>query len=308
MSIGADEHCPVCGAGEGRPIPYRPDDFEYGVDIASWFRLQGCDACGSEYVLPRPTLDELAAMYPREYYAYGGEMGWLWRTLYERRCRQEAKRLLALMPRRPVRLFDVGAGDCRHFQAIAPLGAFQFAGVEMNAAMASAARRAGFDVAEGAFEEYNAGPRAGTADILTMNHLIEHVLDPGAMLDKARTILADGGVLYGRTPKLGSIGLRVFKRYWGGYHFPRHLHLFSASSLAALIQRHGFHDVEIREDLNLFPALSLQNFLVGHLKLGLALNGGHTRLWPLLVATTTPLSVLDFLLGRGDCMIFVARR
>jgi hypothetical protein len=60
-----------------------------------------------------------------------------------------------------VRLFDVGAGDCRHFQAIAPLGVFEFAGVEMNPGMASAARAGGFDVAEGTFEEYDAGPRAG---------------------------------------------------------------------------------------------------------------------------------------------------
>jgi hypothetical protein len=66
----------VCDAGGGRPIGYRPDDYEYGVAIASRFQLRGCEACGSEYVVPRPTLEQLALMYPREYYAYGGEMGW----------------------------------------------------------------------------------------------------------------------------------------------------------------------------------------------------------------------------------------
>nr|WP_235015242.1 class I SAM-dependent methyltransferase [Oceanicoccus sp. KOV_DT_Chl] len=235
-------------------------------------------------------------------------MGHFWQTLYDRRCRAEAKRLLKLTSRRPIRLFDVGAGDCRHFRAIGSIGGFEFSGVEMNKDMARAACDAGFDISDGTFEEYNPTERAGTVDILTMNHLIEHVIDPQAMLKKALTLLADGGVFYGRTPKLGSLGNRLFGRYWGGYHFPRHLHLFTKQSLDALLHDSGFRDVEIVEDLNLFPALSLQNLLLGKLGLPLTIDGGHTRLWTLLVAITAPLSIFDFLVRRGDCMIFIARK
>ena len=141
-----------------------------------------------------------------------------------------------------------------------------------------------------------------------MNHLIEHVVSPREMLIKAHTLLTDGGVFYGRTPKRGSWGHRLFGRYWGGYHFPRHLHLFTEQSLVDLLSDCGFREIEIREDLNLFQAMSLQNFLLGKLRLPLKLQGGHTRLWTLLVALTAPLSILDYLLRRGDCMIFVARK
>lgn len=304
----AEIHCPVCCIANSRNLPLLPEDYEYRVDIATQFGLRSCASCGSEFVWPRPSLEQLQSMYPENYYAYDQDMGRFWQTLYDRRCRAEAKRLLKLTSRRPIRLFDVGAGDCRHFRAIESVGEFEFSGVEMNKSMAHTACEAGFDISEGTFEEYDPSARAGTVDILTMNHLIEHVLDPHEMLAKALELLADDGVFYGRTPKLGSLGNRLFGRYWGGYHFPRHLHLFSKESLDALLRESGFREVEIIEDLNLFPALSLQNFLLGKLGLPLKLEGGHTRIWTLLVALTTPLSIFDYLVGRGDCMIFIARK
>jgi SAM-dependent methyltransferase len=249
---------------------------------------------------------QVKSMYPEDYYAYDQEMGLFWETLYNWRCRGEAKRLLKLSSRRPIRLFDIGAGDCRHFRAIGGVGDFEFSGVEMNEKMARSASQAGYNISPGTFEEYDPAPRAGSVDILTMNHLIEHVIDPVETLEKAHTLLADGGIFYGRTPKIHSLGQRLFGRYWGGYHFPRHLHLYSESSLENSLLAAGFRKVEIREDLNLFPALSLQNYLLGKLRVPLQLNAGHTRIWTLLVALTAPLSILDYLLRRGDCMIFIA--
>jgi hypothetical protein len=300
--------CPVCSAADSQRFSSPPEDFEYGVAVADQFDLRACKQCLSEFVWPRPNLEELQSMYPPSYYAYDQEMGVFWRALYNRRCRAEAKRLLKLSTRRPIRLFDVGAGDCRHFRAIGAVGQFQFSGVEMNAKMAGAACEEGFDISAGTFEEYDSSARLETVDILTMNHLIEHVIDPYEMAKKAHAMLAHGGVFYGRTPKLASLGQGIFGRFWGGYHFPRHLHLFSPESLRVLFLKSGFREVEIIEDLNLFPALSLQNFLVGKLKLPLKVQGGHTRIWSILVALTAPLSILDYLLGRGDCMIFVARK
>ena len=300
--------CPVCRAQDNSRLDQGPEDYEYDVAVAAQFELYACNSCGSEFVHPRPSLTELKSMYPGDYYAYDQDMGRFWQILYDRRCRAEAKRLLELTSKRPIRLFDVGAGDCRHFRAIGSVGDFEFSGVEMNGTMAQAACEAGYDISPGTFEEYDPVSRAGSVDILTMNHLIEHVIEPGEMLQKAYTLLADDGIFYGRTPKLHSFGHGIFGRYWGGYHFPRHLHLFSKQSLENMLLEAGFLEVEIREDLNLFPALSLQNFLISKLKLPLRLQAGHTRIWSLLVAITAPLSIFDYFTRRGDCMIFIARK
>jgi SAM-dependent methyltransferase len=302
--------CPVCLGTDHRDLSSVPKDYEYGVDIASDFGMCTCNTCGSEYVWPRPSVDELRQMYPDTYYAYDSEMTPFWERIYEWRCRGEAKRLLALSERRPIRLFDIGAGDCRHFRAIgaASEGSFEFSGVELNPSMAEAARGEGYDVTASSFEEFDATGREGTVDILNMNHVIEHVIDPYETLERIHTLLDEDGVFYGRTPKLGSFGVKIFGRYWGGYHYPRHLHLFTEESLELILRKSGFSEVEIIEDFNLFPALSLQNFLLGKLGLPLKLEGGHTKIWTLLVALTMPLSIFDYLMRRGDCMIFVARK
>lgn len=178
----------------------------------------------------------------------------------------------------------------------------------MNQEMAQAGCDAGFDISPGTFEEFDLTERAGTVDILTINHVIEHVLDPYETACKAHSLLADDGIFYGRTPKVTSLGHSIFGRFWSGYHFPRHLHLFSRESLELLLRKSGFREVEFLEELNLFPALSLQNFLLGKLGLPLTLEGGHSRLWTLLVFLTAPLSFFDYFMRRSDCMIFIARK
>lgn len=300
--------CPICLAQASQALGAPPEDYEYNVAVAKAFGMRSCNDCGSQFVWPRPTVEQLRQMYPDTYYAYEQDMSPFWAWLYRLRCKGEAKRLISLSPNRPLRLFDIGTGDCRHFRAIGAYGDFKFSGVELNADMASAANKAGFDVSSGSFEEFNPGGRENSVDVLNMNHVIEHVIDPYATLEKIHTLLDDNGVFYGRTPKLPSLGLKLFGRYWGGYHFPRHLHLFSRESLELLLRNSGFSQVEIIEDLNIFPALSLQNFLLGKLKLPLSISGGHTRIWTLLVALTTPLSFIDYFMRRGDCMIFIARK
>lgn len=300
--------CPVCQAGDSHNIPELPEDFEYQVEIAAEFGVRACNNCGSEFVWPRPSLDELRRMYPDNYYAYGTEMGRFWQFIYNIWCRAEAKRLLKLSDRRPLRLFDIGAGDCRRFKAMGSAEEFEFSGVEMNEKMAQEACDEGYDISPGTFEEFDPQGRTGTIDVLTINHVIEHVLDPSDTARRAYSLLAEDGVFYGRTPKVTSFGHSLFGRYWSGYHFPRHLHLFSRESLELMLRNSGFREVEFLEELNLFPALSLQNVLLGKLGLPLTLEGGHSRLWTLLVMLTTPLSFIDYFFRRSDCMIFIARK
>ncbi|MCB1688319.1 MAG: class I SAM-dependent methyltransferase [Halioglobus sp.] len=308
QDVETEPGCPVCHAVDSYQLAAPPKDYEYQVAIAEKFGIRVCNACRSEFVSPRPSLDELRQMYPDNYYAYGKEMGGFWQKIYDMWCRSEAKRLLSLSAKRPLHLFDVGAGDCRRFKAMASAGDFKFSGVEMNPEMAQAGCDAGFDISPGAFEEFEPSGRTGTIDVLTINHVIEHVTDPYDTVRKAHSLLAEDGIFTGRTPKLACTGHRYFGRYWGGYHFPRHLQLFSRESLELLLHRCGFREVKIIEELNLFPALSLQNALLGKLGVPLKLEAGHSRFWTLLVFLTAPLSILDYLFRRSDCMIFSARK
>jgi hypothetical protein len=143
--IANEISCPVCRATDSSDLPQLPKDYEYQVAIAADFGIRICNACRSEFVWPRPTLDQMRRMYPDNYYAYGTEMGSFWQLIYNMWCRAEAKRMLSLCRKRPLHLFDIGAGDCRRFKAMGVGEEFKFSGVEMNEEMAAAGCDAGFE-------------------------------------------------------------------------------------------------------------------------------------------------------------------
>jgi hypothetical protein len=59
--------------------------------------------------------------------------------------------------------------------------------------------------------------------------------------------LAPGGCFAIETPNLDSVDARWFKEtYWGGYHYPRHWHLFTPATLVRLLQAAGLEIVSIK--------------------------------------------------------------
>jgi predicted SAM-dependent methyltransferase len=81
-----------------------------------------------------------------------------------------------------------------------------------------------------------------TYDAIVMNHVIEHMLDPVAVLRECHRLLKRGGTLVLTTPNVNSYGHECFQAAWLGLDPPRHLHLFSQTTLAVVAQRSGFQE------------------------------------------------------------------
>lgn len=81
-------------------------------------------------------------------------------------------------------------------------------------------------------------------DVITMSQTIEHLYDPKATLRECLRILKPGGLLVMSTPNADSIGAAEFGSFWRGWEAPRHLHLFTVSSLKSLAQRTGFEIIK----------------------------------------------------------------
>jgi SAM-dependent methyltransferase len=79
-----------------------------------------------------------------------------------------------------------------------------------------------------------------------MSHLIEHVYDPGALLEECYRILKPGGRVVIVTPNTQSVGHRMFGKYWRGLEPPRHIYLFSIASLKRLGSKAGFDILSAR--------------------------------------------------------------
>lgn len=81
-------------------------------------------------------------------------------------------------------------------------------------------------------------------DAIGMNHVIEHLPNPNEMLHECFRILKDEGMLIIVTPNNAAFGGKLFKKYWPGYDFPRHLNVFSEKSLISCALNEGFEIVE----------------------------------------------------------------
>jgi SAM-dependent methyltransferase len=87
----------------------------------------------------------------------------------------------------------------------------------------------------------DAGFADNSFDIVTMWDVLEHVRDPLRVLCEVRRILRPGGLLLCSTPNVDSVDANLFGRYWIGYDFPRHLYVFSSSTLGRLLRQAGLH-------------------------------------------------------------------
>jgi 2-polyprenyl-3-methyl-5-hydroxy-6-metoxy-1,4-benzoquinol methylase len=97
----------------------------------------------------------------------------------------------------------------------------------------------GFDILEAPITAEHVRP--GSADGVVMNQVIEHFAAPDEIIRLTRTLLGPRGFVFIETPDTQGYDASLFKsRYWGGYHFPRHLVLFAASNLCRLLEREGF--------------------------------------------------------------------
>ena len=146
-------------------------------------------------------------------------------------------------PGRGGRLLDVGCGEGHELLLMKRRG-WEVEGVDFDVAAVENARSKGLKVHAGRLEDQ--GYPAGSFDAIFVSHLIEHVLDPIALLRECRRLLAPRGTLVVITPNAGSRGHRRFGPDWRGLEPPRHLHLFNAGNIAVALRRSGFDRFEIR--------------------------------------------------------------
>ncbi len=139
-------------------------------------------------------------------------------------------------------LVDAGAGRGRFVAHARASGYVDAGGVEPTARGVDAARvRHGLTLEHASIAA--AHIVSGSADAVTLWHVLEHVDDPGATLDVLRGWLHPGGVLLVGVPNLDSWQARVGGRGWYHLDLPRHRTHFTARGLERLLAGHGFEVV-----------------------------------------------------------------
>lgn len=236
-------HCPACGADARRLLHDGLVDQNFGGAPGRWTSWM-CRRCRTAYLDPRPTPPTIALAY-RAYYTHGNPRA------------APVTRLEALFLDHAVssagtrRVLDVGSGAAGFLLRAAERG-WQTEGVEPDAAAVQRARAHGATVIEGSVEAL--GGRV--YDEVVMNHSIEHVHDPVAVLDTCRRALRPGGSVWIATPHFGGLGCRLFGPWWYGLDPPRHLAVMTRAGLEAALRRAGFGHLEWRPGVGLSEAFA----------------------------------------------------
>lgn len=82
-------------------------------------------------------------------------------------------------------------------------------------------------------------------DLVLLNHVLEHLIDPIASFKKLSNLVAPGGILYIRVPDHDSFDRRAYGSDWPAYA-QYHVSNFSEKSLSLLFQKNEFKSTQKR--------------------------------------------------------------
>jgi 2-polyprenyl-3-methyl-5-hydroxy-6-metoxy-1,4-benzoquinol methylase len=271
-------NCPVCGHARRDILHTGLIDTAFRTAPGNW-SLWKCSRCHSAYLDPRPTLDTIHKAYAN-YYTHkiksqpnsgnhenssplrklrrrlvNGYVNWRFgtdmmpassigtliafafphlRNSLDRKYRHLPKPL----EHRGV-LLDVGCGDGSFLQLAQGIG-WEAVGLDLDPKVVTNAIDQGLTVYHGSIEYF--ADQTSLFDVITLNHVIEHVHDPVRLLKACYALLKNGGQVWVQTPNIDSFGHARFQEYWRGLEPPRHIVLFNRNSLHQAFISAGFDE------------------------------------------------------------------
>jgi 2-polyprenyl-3-methyl-5-hydroxy-6-metoxy-1,4-benzoquinol methylase len=304
--------CLVCGS---KIVIELQNLFDTRFSIEEVWDICRCIDCEMEQLAPLPSSEELKDFY-ETHYNFGGEKGTFYTGLREYLFSSALYAFWLIVDgdisfhnqKGSGRLLDVGCNEGRGL-SICQKNGFDVEGLELNEQAVKEARKRGFFVKTDPIETIQ--PK-DPYDVVLLSNVLEHSLGPKDMLFHVTRILKPYGQVWISCPNVDSWQRSVFGKYWINWHVPFHIVHFSQKTLTNILKETGFEIQEIRQES---PALWVAHSIIVRL---FAKFGHPTKQLrnPFLVAILLiltrflffPILWLGNRMGRGDCLVVVARK
>lgn len=236
--ITYDNRCQVCNQ----------DDFsaevvtrDYGFRTCSnEFRYRRC-TCSHWYLFNQPIDSEIPRIYPETYTAYAISPSRVIQKIRKLKSRQHLQQFSNKGTSETIVDYGCGSGEwLSHVRGI----------------LGDQVKLIGIDFSEFGPEILRVGSirylqnsqidQIGnqTVDSCRMIQVIEHLSDLNQNLNQISRILKPGGELLIETPVASGWDVKIGRTFmWGGWHAPRHFHIFSIKSLHDILDQCGFEVV-----------------------------------------------------------------
>ncbi len=142
---------------------------------------------------------------------------------------------------RNVRVLDIGCGFGESLGYHAARGCDVY-GVEADENIQRVADKFGYNVHVGLFD--SDAYEENFFDYVTMDQVLEHVVEPIEVLSGISRVLKPGGKAIISVPNAGGWGARMFGRQWINWHAPYHLQFFSKNSIQIAAKKSGLEMIK----------------------------------------------------------------
>ena len=159
------------------------------------------------------------------------------------------------------RLLDIGCSVGFILEEASKVG-FESEGIELNQKAVDITVSKKLNVKKCNIEE--AGYGNNIFDAVVLNHILEHILKPGELIQKVKNVIKQKGVLIVGVPNHNSLVANLIRTKWYGWGIPEHTWHFDKASLENLLLNNGFRIREMIQNSQYYPfSKSLRKNFIG---------------------------------------------
>jgi 2-polyprenyl-3-methyl-5-hydroxy-6-metoxy-1,4-benzoquinol methylase len=238
--------CALCGPGAPYKVRFA-ERIEVGsVDFAArktptrqHFRMVECSNCGLIYSSPILPPEVIYELYRHSPFLHESQLSNMIRDYQD-----QVRSLLPLLPSSKGRLLEIGCANGLFLKAAMELGFEDVRGVEPGEKSVRAADPAVRDKIVNALFRADLFPPE-SFDVVCCFQVLDHLLDPAAVLRDASKLLRKGGLVLLLNHNIRSWLPRVLGERCPMYDI-EHIYLFDKQTVAQLLQNNGFEVVGVR--------------------------------------------------------------
>jgi len=229
--------CPVCKASQNQSL------FPAGEG-----ELVRCQNCSLVYYLPRPTLKQLSDFYNSLNYRKQFQESTMSGQSFAQARYRQLKNIIndyapSLLTNSNRRFLDIGCGTGDLLDVAASDG-WEITGTEISPlAVQQTNTTLKNNILFG--DIFSLDLPKNHYDVITIYHVIEHLLSPVEILTKVKELLMPGGIVFMETPNIKSIGAKVKGKNWSHIIPPEHITYFQPSSLRYTLNQAGFKQFQV---------------------------------------------------------------
>lgn len=302
--------CRICHSTKNKNTFSVNDKMFGGVEKFEYFE---CSTCGTLQISEFPA--DMSEFYPENYYSlkssqtltdvfiqkarddifYYNFPQFLARKLSIKIPHLALQAFLKIKPSKSVKLLDVGCGEGKFLKSIYGLGFKNIVGIDPFA----------LKTTDKPFPIYKKRLSEITEnfDVLTFNHVFEHVENVHQTLNECSNILNKGGKIIIRVPVKDSFAYEEYGENWVQWDAPRHFHLLTKHAFEILAKENGFLIETYYNDSYKFQFTGSEKY-----KRGLSYQSSNLIFTKNEIQKFNSESINLNAIGRGDQAVIVLRK